>query len=221
MIGFQEILKKILARLCFYRVSFSNNAHWKYIGRHSKVIKPMKLVGKKFISIGSCSYIMNDARIEAVYTYAGEKFSPSIKIGNNVDIQQRVHITCAESVEISDGVSILPDVLITDINHPYVNISIPPKEQLLEHNPVFIGPDTIVGMGARILPGVKIGKHCCIGANAVVTKDVPDYSVAVGIPAKVIKKYDFEKSEWVKITKLLYSGGGSNFYNRLVLGAAV
>ena len=46
---------------------------------------------------------------------------------------------------------------------------------------------------------VRIGKHCVIGANSVVTKDIPDYSVAAGIPAKVIKRYDFEKSEWVRV----------------------
>ncbi|WP_296014180.1 acyltransferase [uncultured Treponema sp.] len=205
------ILKKILYRLRLYKISLINNFCWNSFGKHSRVIKPMRIIGKKFISIGFDSIIMNDARIEAVYNYGDEVYFPSIKIGDNVDIQQRVHITCAESINICNNVSILPDVLITDINHPYIDISIPPKNQHLEHKPVFIGEETIVGMGARILPGVKIGKHCCIGANSVVTQDIPDYSVAVGIPAKVVKRYDFDESEWINVSrdkKLIVTGGG-------------
>ena len=52
-----------------------------------------------------------------------------------------------------------------------------------------------------IAGSIKIGKHCVIGANSVVTKDVPDYSVAAGAPCKVIKKYNFEKNEWEKVIK--------------------
>ena len=48
-------------------------------------------------------------------------------------------------------------------------------------------------------PGVTIGKNSVIGANSVVTKDIPDYCVAVGAPAKVIKKYDFESGKWLKV----------------------
>lgn len=62
-----------------------------------------------------------------------------------------------------------------------------------------IGDQTFIGMHAVILPGVLIGKHCVIGANSVVTDNIPDYSVAVGVPAKVIKKYNWKTGEWEKI----------------------
>lgn len=206
------LFQKIVRRLNCYYLKCKNDFAWGSFGRHSKVIRPMRIIGKRFIHIGSDSIIMHDARIEAVYSYAGESFSPCIKIGDNVDIQQRVHITCAESVVIGNNVSILPDVLITDIHHPYADIMLPPKMQHLEHKPVIIGKETIIGMGARILPGVKIGKHCCIGTNAVVTSDIPDYSVAVGIPAIVVKKYDFEQRNWCKVCNALnmYRWGGVN-----------
>lgn len=55
------------------------------------------------------------------------------------------------------------------------------------------------GHEVAVVGNVKVGKHCVIGANSVVTKDIPDYSVAAGIPCKVIKRYDFEKEEWVKV----------------------
>mgnify|MGYP002624560611 CR=1 FL=1 len=211
------LIQKILRRLKYYYLKCKNDFTWGSIGRRSKVISPRRIIGKRFIHIGTNSYIMHDARIEAVYLYADQFFSPCIKIGDNVDIQQRVHITCAESVVIGNNVSILPDVLITDINHPYIDITLPPKMQHLEHKPVSIGEESIIGMGARILPGVNIGKHCCIGTNAVVTSDIPDYSVAVGIPAVVVKKYDFEQSKWVKVDNAikLYGGGGYSVNARL------
>lgn len=205
------LLKKIFRKLHCCQLRLRNNLVWGDFGRRSKIIRPMRIVGKRFIHIGSNSVIMHDARIEAVYLYAGDSFSPCIQIGNNVDIQQRVHITCAESVVIEDSVSILPDVLITDIHHPYADVTLPPKMQHLEHRPVSIGAESIIGMGARILPGVKIGKHCCIGANAVVAGDIPDYSLAVGIPAVVVKKFDFERQEWCKVNdRMIVVTGGVN-----------
>ena len=62
-----------------------------------------------------------------------------------------------------------------------------------------IGNGTWIGTNAVIVGNIQIGKHCVIGANSVVTKDIPDYSVAAGIPAKVIKRYDFEEEEWVRV----------------------
>lgn len=63
--------------------------------------------------------------------------------------------------------------------------------------PVSIGDESFIGMGARIFPGVSIGKHCIVGANAVVTHNVPDYCVVAGVPARIIKKYDFSACKWI------------------------
>ena len=202
------IVSKIKRRLRNYIKHCYYNSSYKSFGKRSRIIKPLRIVGKRFIEIGSNVIIMHHARIEAVYSYADDTFSPVIKIGNGTDIQQRVHITCAESLDIGNNVSILPDVLITDINHPYTDISTPPSQCKLEHKPVSIGDETIIGMGARILPGVHIGKHCCIGTNAVVTKNIPDYCVAVGNPAVVIKQYDFERHEWKKVNDTIKMCGG-------------
>lgn len=90
-------------------------------------------------------------------------------------------------------------VTITDIEHPYENIETAPGKQKMIARAVRIGRQSFIGMGARIFPGVTIGRHCVIGANAVVTHDVPDYCVAAGVPARVIKKYDPEKGAWVKV----------------------
>lgn len=195
-------------RLRFFHHAMKYERSWGHLGKHSKIIHPMRIIGKKFINIGNASVIMPGARIEAVFSYAGESFNPRIEIGDNVNIEQNVHMTCAGSVKIGNDVSILPDVLITDINHPYEDISVPPKSQRLEHKNVCIGAESIIGMGARILPGVEIGRHCCIGTNAVVTRNIPDYSVAVGCPAVVIKKYDPFIKRWIAINNTINMHGG-------------
>ena len=86
-----------------------------------------------------------------------------------------------------------PNVYITDCDHEYRNVDIPVIDQgiVQKGQKVSIGDDSYVGINAVIVGNVKIGKHCVIGANSVVTKDVPDYCVAVGSPAKVIKKMGY------------------------------
>ena len=88
---------------------------------------------------------------------------------------------------------------ISDNLHGYKDIKTPIwKQPIVQNRDVEIGEGSWIGENVCIL-GVHIGKHCVIGANSVVTHDIPDYSVAVGSPAKVIKRYDFENNQWVKI----------------------
>jgi lipopolysaccharide O-acetyltransferase len=71
--------------------------------------------------------------------------------------------------------------------------------QQLQTGPITIGEGCWIGQNVIVLPDVNIGDKCVIGANSVVTKDIPSYSIAVGMPAKVIKKYNFELHRWVKV----------------------
>ena len=85
-----------------------------------------------------------------------------------------------------------PNVYITDCDHEYRNLGVPVIDQgiVQKGQTVSIGDGSYVGINTVIVGNVKIGKHCVIGANSVVTKDVPDYCVAVGSPAKVIKRIE-------------------------------
>ena len=97
-----------------------------------------------------------------------------------------------------------PHIFVADHNHAYTNISVPISKQGVKCNPtdeVVIGDGSWIGTNVVIVGNVHIGKHCVIGANSVVTKDIPDYTVAAGIPAKVIKRYDFEMKEYIKVCK--------------------
>jgi acetyltransferase-like isoleucine patch superfamily enzyme len=90
-------------------------------------------------------------------------------------------------------------VYITDQNHGYEDITIPISKQSQPERAVSIGDGSWLGHGSVVLPGVTIGQHVVIGANSVVTKDIPDFSVAVGVPAKVIRRFDESRQEWLSV----------------------
>jgi acetyltransferase-like isoleucine patch superfamily enzyme len=89
-------------------------------------------------------------------------------------------------------------VYITDQNHDYTDISVPISQQSQPERAVVIGDSSWIGFGSVVLPGVTIGRHVVVGANSVVTSDLPDYSVDVGVPARVIKKLD-SNGVWVAV----------------------
>lgn len=90
-------------------------------------------------------------------------------------------------------------VYISDNLHSFEDIGTPiHKQPIKQIGTVRIGEGSWLGENVCVI-GANIGKHCTIGANSVVTHDIPDYSVAVGAPAKVIKRYDFETQQWEKV----------------------
>lgn len=102
-------------------------------------------------------------------------------------------------IKIGNRVNISQNVVLIGLDHNYQDITKGIIEQGVTTSPIFIGNDTIIGANSIILPGITIGQHCFIGAGCVVTKDIPDYSVAVGNPAKIIKQYNFETNQWEKL----------------------
>lgn len=118
-----------------------------------------------------------------------------VKIGKSSEIGERCRISIANSLEIGERVLVSPNVYITDCDHEYRNIDVPIIDQgiVQRGQKVSIGEGSYIGINTVIVGNVKIGKHCVIGANSVVTKDIPDYSVSVGSPARVIKT--IEKTE--------------------------
>lgn len=121
-----------------------------------------------------------------------QHFQPSIKIGSHCSFGAFNHITSINSIIIGDGCLTGKNVTITDNSHgdtDYTSLSIPPiKRPMVSKGPVIIGNNVWIGDKATILPNVIIGDGAVIAANAVVTKDVPAYSVVAGNPAQIIKK---------------------------------
>lgn len=120
-------------------------------------------------------------------------------IGNNVSIGRFSSIGCANKILIEDDVTLAPHVHITDRNHGYEDVSTPIWRQPTVCRPIVIGKESWLGYGAQVMPGVTIGRHCVIGAGSIVTKDIPDYCVAAGIPARVIKQYDSQSATWISV----------------------
>ncbi len=181
------IIKKFLKRIR----GFIKGRGYKKFGLTSNIVCPIRIIGKKYISIGENVFILHGLRMEAISNWNGKNYTPDITISDDVTIGQNCHFTCANKIKIGHGVSVFADVLITDIEHQYVTEK-STSNTGLETGSVIIGDYATIGMGARILghKNISIGKNAVIGANAVVLEDIPDNSIAVGIPARVVKQID-------------------------------
>lgn len=112
-------------------------------------------------------------------------FGNRVKFGKNVFINHSAILSASGGIEFEDGVSVAPGVRIATINHDFNN-----RHSIYTYGKVTIKKNAWIGMNVTICPGVTIGKYAVVGAGAVVTHDIPDYAVAVGVPAKVIKMQD-------------------------------
>lgn len=123
-----------------------------------------------------------------------------LSFGNNVSIGRYTSIGCANHIIIEDDVTLAPYVHLTDRNHCYADVKIPIWRQPVEcPGPIVIGEQSWLGYGVQVMPGVTIGRHCVIAAGSIVTREIPEFCVAAGIPAKVIKQYNFKTQKWESV----------------------
>jgi acetyltransferase-like isoleucine patch superfamily enzyme len=163
---------------------------------------PIDIRNKHLIDFGSNLTTGKSCRIEA-YNCSNNLNTKLLIFGNNIQLNDFVHISAGGHVKIGNNVLIASKVFISDINHgiydgliqdsPYLK----PVLRKLSTKPVTIGDNVWIGEGVCILPGVKIGNGCIIGALSVVTKSFPDNTIIVGNPAKTIKIYDEKLLKWV------------------------
>ena len=123
----------------------------------------------------------------------------NLQIGEGSQLGANNYITCQGGVEIGAHVMSASNLSIISSEHQYQDVDLPIMDQGSKHAPIKIGDDSWIGINVTILSGTTIGKHCVIGANSLVRGDFPDYSVIVGNPARVVKRYDEEKRQWVKV----------------------
>ena len=100
---------------------------------------------------------------------------------------------------IGNDVMLAQHIVISALNHGYQDVSVPPSEQPVTTSPITIGDAVWIGANSVITAGVKIGNHSVIGAGSVVTKDIPAYAVALGNPAKVVKRFNDASGRWEKV----------------------
>ena len=145
----------------------------KSIGANSRVGNFFSIHGGEYIEIGDNFRAGHGLILEAWDEYESGHFNPNIHIGDNVVFTDYDHISCIDHVTIGDGTLLGRNVYISD-----------------SKGPVMVGDNVWIGRCTTILSGVDIGDNCIIGANSVVTGDIPANCVAAGCPAKVIKRLD-------------------------------
>lgn len=175
-------LNKKLKKIC---CKFGKNSHVEY---------PMLIAHSELISVGDNTTIFSYSRLQCYPTFLP---LPRIKIGNNCYIGYHFTILAGGDVTIDDWVLIASHVLITSHNHGMdPDSEIAYMNQSLTTSPVHIGKGCWIGENVCILAGVSIGEKSIIGAGSVVPRPIPPHCIAVGNPAKVIKKYNFREHKW-------------------------
>ena len=173
-------------------------------GERSIIMFPQTTIfGERYIRVGSDTMIGANVALSAGMMPGQECLTdPVVSIGNRVLIGRGSGIVGHLSIVIEDDVWTGHNVYITDQNHGYADVDRPISLQTQPERPVRISAGSWLGHGSIVLPGVTIGRHVAVGAQSVVTKDLPDFCVAVGNPARVIRIRD-ENDRWVPPTEFL------------------
>ncbi len=169
-------------------------------GEGSIICFPINTIfNERYIHIGEATMIGPQITLSAGMMRGQECLTdPVVRIGDRCLIGKGSGIVGHFSIDIGDDVWTGHNVYITDQNHGYEDITRPISQQTQPERAVSIGSGSWLGYGTVVLPGARIGEHVTIGANSVVTGEIPDRSVAVGVPARVIRRYE-EGKGWIAV----------------------
>jgi acetyltransferase-like isoleucine patch superfamily enzyme len=180
-----------LKKLLFY---YLNKSKFKFLSKTATFISPVRFDGMGGIKIGDNSFIQSGAWL---YCRGVNGFEANLSVGSNCEFGYNNHIASIESVMIGDSVLTANNVYISDNIHEYLDVNKPIIQQSIRFKgAVNVGDGAWIGENVCII-GASIGKNSVIGANSVVTRDVPDFCVAVGSPARVIRRFDVELQKWI------------------------
>lgn len=157
------------------------------------------IIGGEHIHFGEAVRLGRRARLQTVRTEADDPSTARIEIGDRVSAEDDCHIGAVGRVVIEADVLIASHVLILDHGHDYTDAHRPVATQGLVGAGLTIGAGSHIGEGACVLGPLNLGRHCVIGAGAVVVDDVPDLTVVAGVPARVIKRYDSTSATWRRV----------------------
>jgi len=164
-----------------------------------------RVIGSSYITVGQRAHINRYAWLEAVYSFRGQAFEPSIRIGQRFSASDRLHISCIGKIDIGDDCLFGSGVYISDHNHgvysgPQHSVPAQPPvdRELQSMGAVHIGSRVWIGDNVVIVGPLTIGDGAVIGANSVVKKDVPGNVLAAGMPVQVIKRFNPASGRWEK-----------------------
>lgn len=175
----------------------------KCICRKARLMRfPLDIRGRKYIDFGETLTTGKGCRIEA---FSSNKHIV-MRFGYNVQLNDYVHLCAMQNVTIGNNVLMASHIYISDNSHGSYKGTIndscpdtPPSQREYLTAEVIIEDNVWLGEHVVVLPGVTIGKGSVIGSNSVVSKSIPPYTIAVGQPAKVIKKYNFNTKKWERV----------------------
>lgn len=169
------------------------------IGKKCSIAPPLRFGNLSNVELGSYVTIHTNCWIQVLKSDKNDNL-PVIRINDHVGIGMDSTISAVKSIVLEEYVFTARNVYISDHTHNYDDINKPISNQsVCNVAEVRIGAHTWLGQNSVILPGVTIGRHCVIGANSVVNTDIPDYSVAVGAPAKIVKRYNSKSHSWGRV----------------------
>lgn len=196
-----ELLSRLRTRIRSAFLASSFGAEGLSIGPRSYIR------GVKYISVGTGFSAGDGLWLEAISKYYDQELSPRIIIGENVVISHWTHIAATHYVEIGANVLIGSKVIITDHNHGQYAGAIqsrpderPVCRRLDQGKRTIVGANVWLGDGVVVCPGVEIGDGSVVGANSVVTKSIPPFTLASGVPAVPNKRFDSKLRMWLPIT---------------------
>lgn len=194
---FSKILRKIIWILKIPRNIILSLRYGISPSKHVYFGKNVRIVNPQHVDMGGQVFIDDDVELCVNQTMPG--VTPKLLIGNRVHFGKMNRIGCDNRIIIEDDVLFAPHVHISDRNHGFEDIHTPISQQkVISKGEVVIGTETWLGFGCQVMSGVKIGRHCVIAAGAIVVKDVPDYCVVGGNPAKILKKFNQINNKWEK-----------------------
>ncbi|WP_115170165.1 acyltransferase [Sphingobacterium spiritivorum] len=189
-----KLIRRLNRGLYIRTWNMVNRIRFDHLGKRSYIRNYLLLQGSKNVWIGDFVYIAYKCWIAAVPLKEGQKCI--LKIGKGTHIGNFCHIYATQSIAIGEDVLIADRVYISDNMHNYKSVDLPIIDQSIKQlMPVTIGSGSWIGENVCVI-GANIGRNCVIGANSVVNKDIPDYCVAVGAPARIIKKFCHERNQW-------------------------
>ena len=153
------------------------------------------------IFVGDKVFFHSGAWLSVVEEHMGRRYEPRLEIGDRTTFGRDAYISCVGQITIGREVQAADRVFITDTYHEYedpdTSIVFQP---MAEPRAVVIGDGAFLGIGACVMAGVTIGERAFVGANAVVTRDVPPNGVVAGNPARLLRVYDRERGAWTDAT---------------------
>lgn len=181
-------------------------AYTRLFHRSARIVRrPAYIRGARHIQLGAGFTAGVGLRIDAFPSGTGPDAGPVIEIGENVQVNDYVHIAAIRRVTIGASTLIASKVFISDHNHgdyqghdPHSAPDVPPAKRPLASRPVRIGCNVWIGEHVCIMPGVTIGDGAIVGAGAIVTADVPVDCIVVGAPARIVRRFDPATGAWLR-----------------------